>query len=105
MGEYVKVADLDSIKPGQARCVTAGARRVALFNHEGTLYAIDDQCTHVGGPLSEGFCENGVVVCPWHGAQFRLRDGLVLGPPARRSVKAYPVRTTSGTIEIDLGEG
>jgi hypothetical protein len=34
--------------------VDVGARRIALFNIEGTYHAIDDTCTHRGGPLSEG---------------------------------------------------
>ena len=66
MAAYVKVANAADLQPGQAMSVTAGDRRVALFNVGGTCYAIDDTCTHRGGPLSEGALEKDVVTCPWH---------------------------------------
>ena len=102
MANYVKVAKASDLWPGQAKTVTAGAKRIAVFNDNGSFYAIDDGCTHVGGPLSEGTCDDGVVTCPWHGAQFRLRDGLVLGPPASRSVSAYAVRVIDGQVEVAI---
>ena len=54
MATYVKVANTDDLQPGQAKLVTAGDQRVALFNVGGTCYAINDTCTHRGGPLSDG---------------------------------------------------
>ncbi len=102
MADYVKVASADELQPGGAKLVEVGDQRVALFNVEGTCYAIDDTCTHVGGPLSEGALKNDVVTCPWHGARFCVRDGQVQGPPAQVNVKSYPVRVTDGSIEIEV---
>ena len=102
MARYVRVAEADAVSSGKSKLVMAEGRRIALFNDAGMLCALDDVCTHVGGPLSEGLCEGGVVTCPWHGAQFRIRDGLVLGPPARRNVRTYPVRVVDGTVEVEL---
>ena len=102
MASYVKVAKVSDLRPGQGKMIAAGDKRIALFNDRGSFYAVDDTCTHAGGPLSEGACEDGVVTCPWHAAQFRLRDGLVLGPPAPRNVNAYPVRVTEGEVEVEL---
>ncbi len=102
MASYVKVAKASDLRPGQGKMITAGDKRIALFNDRGSFYALDDTCTHAGGPLSEGACEDGVVTCPWHAAQFRLRDGLVLGPPAPRNVNAYLVRVTDGEVEVEL---
>ena len=102
MAQFVNVGSADSVKPGRSKLVMAAGRRIALFNDGGTVYALDDTCTHVGGPLSEGMCEAGVVTCPWHGAQFRIRDGLVLGPPARRNIQCYPVRVVDGALEIEI---
>ncbi len=101
MAAYVKVANTDDLQPGQAKLVTAGDQRVALFNVSGTCYAINDTCTHQGGPLSDGTLEDDVVTCPWHGARFCVRDGHVQGPPAPESVMSYPVRVTDGSIEIE----
>ena len=104
MASYVKVGNDGDVAPGTVKCVTAGDRRIALFNENGTLVALDDACTHVGGPLSEGLCENGVVTCPWHGAQFRIEDGTALSPPASGNVRRYPVRVEEGAIAIEIGE-
>ena len=86
MAAYVAVASAADLPPGQAMLVTAGDRQVALFNVGGTYCAIDDTCTHRGGPLSEGTLEGDVVTCPWHGARFCVADGQVQGPPAQQSV-------------------
>ena len=67
MASYVKVADEGDVAPGTAKCVRTGDRRIALFNENGTLVAYDDACTHVGGPVSEGLCENGIVTCATEG--------------------------------------
>lgn len=105
MPRYLKVEDLESFPSGKVKCVFAGDRRIAVFNDGGTLRAIDNVCTHVGGPLSEGSCEDGIVTCPWHGAQFRLSDGQVLKAPAGRSVQIYPTRVADGAIEVGVEEG
>lgn len=54
MGEFVRVARTSEIAPGEGKAVEAGGKRLAIFNVDGTFYAIDDTCTHKGGPLSEG---------------------------------------------------
>ena len=104
MASYVKVADEGDVAPGQVKCVRTGDRRIALFNENGTLVAYDDYCTHVGGPVSEGSYENGVVTCPWHGAQFRVEDGTALTPPAGGNLRRYPVRVNAGAIEVEIDE-
>ena len=101
MAAYIKVANADDLQPGQAKLVEAGDQRVALFNVDGTCYAISDTCTHRGGPLSEGTLEHDVVTCPLHRARFCVRNGEVLGPPAQQSVTSYPVRVMDGRIEIE----
>ena len=104
MASYVKVGDEGDVAPGAVKCVRVGDRKIALFNENGTLVAYDDACTHVGGPVSEGLCENGIVTCPWHGAQFRIADGTALAPPAGGNLRGYPVRVEAGAIEIELDE-
>ena len=101
MAAYVKVANAADLQPGSGMLVNASGGKVALFNVDGTCYAIDDTCSHRGGPLSDGALENDVVICPWHGARFCVRDGQVQGPPASEHVTSYPVRVTDGAIEIE----
>jgi nitrite reductase/ring-hydroxylating ferredoxin subunit len=64
MPEFVKVAKTGDIAPGEAKRVDTGAKRIAIFNIEGTYHAIDDTCTHRGGPLSEGIVVGNEVTCP-----------------------------------------
>ena len=103
MGDFVKVAKTNEIKPGQARLIDTRGRQIALFiNIDGDYYAIDDTCTHQGGPLSDGEIVGSHVTCPWHGATFDIRTGQVLGPPAAESVVQYGVRVTEGGILIEV---
>lgn len=102
MAQFVRVAKTEEVAPGQGKLITIENRRIALFNVEGTYYAIDDACPHVGGPLSEGLVEGDVVTCPWHGSKFKISTGDVLRPPARRGVLSYPVRVEGSDIEIGL---
>ena len=104
MVRRVSVGKAVAVGPSRAKRVYVGDRRIAVFNDNGTLHAVDDACTHVGGPLSEGFCEDGVVTCPWHGARFRLRDGQGLGPPAYRRLQTYPVDVAAGVITIEVDD-
>ena len=102
MPEFVKVAKTGDIAPGEAKAVDVGARRIAIFNIDGTHHAIDDTCTHRGGPLSEGIVEGTEVTRPWHGAVFDVTTGSVLGAPAPRDVAHYTVRVEGEDIELEL---
>jgi nitrite reductase (NADH) small subunit len=102
VAEWLKVAKTSDIAPGEGKLVDVGARRIAIFNIEGTYHAIDDTCTHRGGPLSEGMVVGTEVTCPWHGAVFDVTTGSVLGPPAPQDVARYPVRIEGDDIELEL---
>ena len=71
MSRLVKIAETKEVAPGTGKVVAAEGDSIALFNVAGTLYAIDNTCTHMGGPLEEGELAGEVVTCPWHGAQFK----------------------------------
>lgn len=100
MGRLIKVAETKDIPPGTAVAVDLEGRAVALFNVDGRLYAIDDTCTHRGGPLSEGELDGTVVTCPLHGARFDVTTGEVLGPPAAKRVARYDVRVEGEDVNI-----
>jgi len=51
MADFVKVAKTNEIEPGQARVVDVNGKRIALFNVDGQFFALDNTCTHRGGPL------------------------------------------------------
>ena len=80
----------------------AGGVVLAVFNLGGTFYALNNTCTHAGGPLGEGEVNGNVVTCPWHGSRFDIHTGQVLQPPARRPVVAYPARVQGGEVFVEL---
>lgn len=98
----VKIAKVDEVPSGTGKVVQAGGKELALFNLNGTFYAIDNTCTHVGGPLGEGKVEGNRVTCPWHGSIFNITTGEVLGPPARRPVGTYPTRIEGKDVVVEL---
>jgi nitrite reductase/ring-hydroxylating ferredoxin subunit len=98
---FVKVGTIEEFGPGTAKMVTLNGKSVGVFNIDGSLYAIDDTCTHQGAPLSEGFCEGTELICPWHGARFDLKTGSNLSPPARTPVRAYRVQVVGNEVQID----
>ena len=102
MPEFTKVATTDEIPIGQAKLVEVNGNEIAIFNVGGSFHAIDNTCTHVGGPLCEGEIEGAHVTCPWHGAMFDVTTGQVLGPPAGESVARYDVRVVGADIEVEV---
>jgi nitrite reductase/ring-hydroxylating ferredoxin subunit len=102
MADFVKIATTDEIAPGQGKVVEVSGKKIALFNVEGSFYAIDDTCTHRGGPLSEGVLDGKQVTCPWHGATYDVTTGEVLGPPAPKGVARYNVRVEGENIEVEI---
>jgi nitrite reductase (NADH) small subunit len=95
--DFVRVADLTDVPPGSARTVPVGRFEVALFNVDGTLYALENACPHQGGPIAEGWVEGLTVVCPWHAWCFDLRTGdLTLG--AFAWIPRFEVKIENGAI-------
>ena len=101
MGEFVKVAETKDIAAGTGILVELGGERIALFNVDGAFYAIGDTCTHSGGPLSEGDLDGEVVTCPWHGAEFDVKTGEVVSPPAPDPVPRYRVKVEGSEILVE----
>lgn len=90
------VAKLSEVAPGTTRRVVVDSTEVLLCNVGGTIYAIEDVCTHDGGPLDQGDLEGEQVVCPRHGATFDVRTGDALTLPA-----VLPLMTFEVTVEGD----
>ena len=102
--QFVKLAEIDDVAPGQVKVYEAQGRRIALCNVEGTFYAIDDVCTHDGGSLDQGELEGYQIECPRHGARFDVRSGRALALPAVVPVRSYPVRVEDGVVKVGLDQ-
>lgn len=105
MSEFIKVATVAEIPLGGAKLVEVDFVRIALFNLDGEIYAIDDVCTHDGGPLVEGTVVNGCeVICPRHGARFDIRTGAALSFPAFEPTRSYAVQVDGDDVLIERPE-
>lgn len=101
MGDFITIATTDELQPGERLVVELGREWVAVFNVDGQYYAIQDLCTHDDGPLAEGELNGCVIECPRHGAQFDIRNGKVLSPPAVVDVPVYKVRVQGNDIQLE----
>ncbi|HXF96148.1 MAG TPA: chlorite dismutase family protein [Gemmatimonadales bacterium] len=99
---FVAVASLAELPAGTAKRVYAAGEAVALFNVDGTVYAISNRCTHARASLSEGTVDATAcaVTCPWHEGRFSLETGAVLGGPPVQAVRTYRVKIEGDTILI-----
>ena len=101
MTRYVKAARVDEIAPGEKEIVEVDGILVVLVNLDGRLYAIEDVCTHDGGPLGEGKLDGCELICPRHGARFDVRTGAATRMPAIEPAPTYAVRVEDGDVLIE----
>jgi 3-phenylpropionate/trans-cinnamate dioxygenase ferredoxin subunit len=101
---FQKVAELDELAPGDKKVVLIDDRAVAVFNIAGSYYAIDDMCTHDGGPLADGKLEGHIIECPRHGAKFDVCTGKVLCMPAVAPVRSHQVRLEPDGVYVKLSD-
>ncbi len=105
MTDFVKVATRDEIPEGGRKLVELGMYQILIFNLEGEIYALEDMCTHDGGPLGDSPLINGCEVqCPRHGARFDVRTGAALCMPAFQPTITYETRIEGNDILIESPE-
>lgn len=103
--EFTPVFDEAQLTEGKMVCVKAGDIPVLLTRLKGTVYAIVNVCSHMGGPLNEGEIVNeNCVKCPWHGSVFSLTDGSVVDGPATQSQPRFETRVQNGKVQIRLAQ-
>jgi nitrite reductase/ring-hydroxylating ferredoxin subunit len=103
--EWTPVAAEADLAEGATRAVEVERRKLLLYRESGRVFAIEETCTHAGGPLSEGQVSEGVVTCPWHGSRFSLTSGEVCRGPATFPVPRLETRIRRGRIEIRGRQG
>jgi nitrite reductase (NADH) small subunit len=99
MPRFVKLATLDELPRGGAKEVEFEGRVYAIFNIDGTVFAIDGICPHQGGPLAEGSLAGTVVTCPWHGWEINVCTGQTpLGSRVNQAV--YEVKVEEKDVLV-----
>lgn len=99
--EWRQTVKASELAEGKTLAAEVGGRKVLLYRDtDGRVSAIEDACSHASGPLSLGKVCEGIVTCPWHDSQFRLRDGAVVRGPATFPQPVLEVRVCNGWIEV-----
>jgi 3-phenylpropionate/trans-cinnamate dioxygenase ferredoxin subunit len=102
--EIIDICSVSELPPGGMRVVEWEDLEIGVFNCNGTIYAIEDRCSHDNGTLAEGTLDQDkcTVECPRHGSEFDLRTGKPLTLPAYVPVETYPVLVEGDKIKLEV---
>jgi len=98
------VCPVEELPPCSVKIVYAGEIAVGVYNLGGEFFGLEDRCSHDDGPLCEGDfdCDDGVAICPRHGANIEIRTGRALTLPAVEPVQTYPARVVDGMVKVQV---
>jgi nitrite reductase/ring-hydroxylating ferredoxin subunit len=101
MDTWIRVANAGELMPeGLGAGVKADGIRIALFQWEGRIYAVEDLCPHLGFPLSEGLVQEGEIICGWHGWRVCLDDGSCRREKQR--AKVFPAELRGDEVWVQM---
>jgi 3-phenylpropionate/trans-cinnamate dioxygenase ferredoxin component len=102
--ETIDICPVTELPPGAMRVVEWEDLEIAVVNCAGTLYAIEDRCSHDDGPLAEGVLDEAkcTIECPRHGSLFDLRTGAPKTLPAYEPIEIFPVRIDGDLIKLEV---
>ena len=97
--DFVTVANVNDLKPGEGKVVEANGKTIALFNVDGKFHAIDNTCVHAGGPLGEGMLDGDIITCPWHHWKYNIKTGISAVNPQVK-VDKYEVQVKGEEVKV-----
>jgi 3-phenylpropionate/trans-cinnamate dioxygenase ferredoxin component len=100
MGDWITVEGEAALAEGVTLEVDMDGISVLLARQNGCVFAMENRCTHDGSELNGGHLEDGVLVCPHHGAKFSLKDGEALCAPAYEPLTLFETRVENGVIQL-----
>jgi nitrite reductase/ring-hydroxylating ferredoxin subunit len=101
---WIRAAASSDVPIGEAKAIRLeGGRSIALFNVDGRIYATDNQCPHMGYPLTRGAVRQGILTCDWHGRSFDLEGGGCFNYECD-DLQTFPVEMRQDEIWIQLGD-
>ena len=103
MSGFIKVAALDDIPVGKMKPFEIGFDRIVICRTEAGVFALTDECSHDGAPISDGRIDRQQnIVCPRHGARFNCQSGEVVAPPAVTGIDTFQVKIENDEIYVLL---
>lgn len=94
----LKLSDLTQGKPIK---IEKDGRSICVARIGDEVFAVDDTCSHSDASLSEGDVTDFKIECWLHGAEFDLRTGEALTPPAVAPLKTYSVSVDGDSVTVD----
>jgi 3-phenylpropionate/trans-cinnamate dioxygenase ferredoxin subunit len=85
---------------GKPQKISLGEKDVCVARIGEEVFAVADTCTHSDASLSEGDVSNYKIECWLHGAEFDLRTGEAITPPAVQALETFEVRRDGDTVTI-----
>jgi NAD(P)H-dependent nitrite reductase small subunit len=101
VSDFVTVGAVADFTSGEGRMVEVNGRQVALFRLGDEFHAIDNLCLHKAGPLCDGWIDNDVVTCPWHGWSYEIKTGTLVQDP-RVGVTRHEVKVEGDAVSVRL---
>ena len=101
---FVKVAATSDVVDGKPKAVKVEGRSIALFQYDGKVFATDNQCPHMGYPLTRGRVRNGVLTCDWHGWSYDLSGGGCFTGGCD-DLDTFPVEERNGDVYVNVRDG
>ena len=100
--KFVTVTRVEEVPPGRTRRVVVGGHPVLIANVDGSLYAVDDMCTHEDASLSLGCLKGELVSCTLHGSRFSVVTGQPMEEPATEPLRTWSIRVRDGDIQLGV---
>jgi nitrite reductase/ring-hydroxylating ferredoxin subunit len=116
---WIEVSSVEGLPEGERQVVEVGDKEILVLNHQGTIYALGNVCTHMGARMVKGkVTDEGTLVCPRHHTVFELETGEVVEwapwPPVvgkvlgavsqEEPLPSYETRVEEGTIFVGVEE-
>ena len=98
--KQIRVGSIDQLRERGCIVTTGGGHTIAVFFHDGKVYAVDNRCPHMGFPLDRGSVKDGILTCHWHHARFDLSSGGTFNPFAD-DVRSFPVTVVDGEVLVN----
>lgn len=102
--EWKRVASASELGPGEVKRVFVAGIDIALCNLAGSLYAIDNICTHAYACLSDGYFEGDELECPLHGGRFNVKTGAAGGGIVTEDLRRFAVRVDGDDVFVSVGD-
>jgi 3-phenylpropionate/trans-cinnamate dioxygenase ferredoxin subunit len=93
---------LSELQQGKPVKVEKNGKTICVARVGDEVFAVDDTCSHSDASLSEGDVTDLKIECWLHGAEFDLRTGEALTPPAVAPLHTYGVHVDGDSVTVEI---